>query len=227
MSEQQNPLLGEDSVPTLTSRKPSNHSLMSLVTLLGAALFIVPVWKVVLDQDWMLFSYHPILMSTTLVLLAIGITTLQPLPRNATEKSKGLTRHQLYQIPAILLAVIGASIMYANKANHGAEHYTTYHGKMGLATLLFVLGVASAGSATVYAPFLFGGEAKAKSFWKVHRLGGYATLALVLITASLGTHSDWFVINGKHHYDNVLLAGAVMIAIGVASRIHLSKMRFF
>ncbi|RUS14458.1 eukaryotic cytochrome b561-domain-containing protein, partial [Endogone sp. FLAS-F59071] len=191
----------------------------------GLALFAITLYSTIFSTGWSLFSWHPTLMGIFLIAVNEGILTLQPTTTKA-EKESGLNYHR-FIMPAGYFAAIGAfAAIYYNKSTHGAAHFTSTHGKLGITTISYLLVQILFGAATIYAPALFGGVNQAKALYKYHRLSGYLVFVLVWVTAQYGVHSDWAVAyypfptftNGLWY----LATG--LVVIGVFSRVHLSKL---
>ncbi|KAJ7090233.1 hypothetical protein B0H15DRAFT_922403 [Mycena belliarum] len=181
-----------------------------------------------LKAGW--FAFHPLLQSLALFLFTYGILTLQPTSQPKT-KAAGLTRHQ-YAIlfvgfPAIFL---GTSAILYNKYLHKAQHFRSWHGKLGIASMGWIcIQVLLGGGSVWFGGAAFGGGMKAKSIWKYHRLSGYALYALLLFTSHLGgAWSGW----SKKYSPlsmRIIAFGIALIAclVGVYMRLRPSKMKFY
>ncbi|GAA5971261.1 hypothetical protein JCM11641_008286 [Rhodosporidiobolus odoratus] len=192
----------DDSVPPPA---PSSLSLIAshsfqgssaLVAQIGITVATVVLWRVLWTHPAGLFTYHPSFQSLALLGFLEGILLLQPQPVNSTIKHKSLQLHQVCQYSSLLLIVTGAAFIVYNKAVHGAKHFITWHARCGLATLILILLQITFGALMVYAPLqrvIFGGEGQAKRAWKYHRLSGYFTLTLLLVTPLLALASDWVI----------------------------------
>lgn len=167
-------------------------------------------------------------MVVGLVLITQGVLTLQP-TKIAEEKKVGQSQHASFQSIALLVFLIGASVIVYNKISHNAPNFTSWHGRCGLVTLLLILSQATVGALSLFAPSLLGGESQAKSLWKYHRMGGYITLTLAVLTAFLGTQSDWMKLPDHYavQHDWLFVIGAILILFGIAIRIRWSKMKFY
>jgi hypothetical protein len=161
-------------------------------------VLLITTWVVVLSNNpkalgW--FSFHPPLQSLALCLFTFGILTLQPTSQPQTKKA-GLARHQVFMIclafPAILL---GTTAMIYTKYSHGAPHFTTWHSKFGLVSIIWITLQVSIGAGSVwFGGAIFGGGEKAKTVYKYHRLSGYVLFSWLLVTAHLGgAWSTWVV----------------------------------
>jgi hypothetical protein len=113
-------------------------------------------------------------------------------------------------------------IIEYNKFVHGAAHFTSVHGKLGLITYIFLGIQALVGFTQYFVPKLYGGANNAKSIYKWHRLSGYVILVLMLATVAAATQTD----TGRGFLKLKLwavLVGSVLILIGVIPRIKKQK----
>ncbi|WRT68236.1 uncharacterized protein IL334_005212 [Kwoniella shivajii] len=219
--------VGVDIVPTAMDKA----ALASV--LIGAALVLGVSWFLVFSGDlkamgW--FAVHPPMQSLAITAFLLGITPLQPPASNSNIKSTRFKSHQTIMLGiALPVLAIGSAAMIYNKYLHGAKHFTSWHAKFGLVTVIWVLTQATIGAATVwYGGKAFGGPNNAKKVYKYHRLSGYLLVTLMLITIHLaGIHSDWA--NGRGHKNLRILAyyiGLPLIWIGILLRSRPSKMKF-
>ncbi|GAA5841456.1 hypothetical protein JCM5353_007275 [Sporobolomyces roseus] len=229
------PLIRTDSAGSTPQERPSYLSYLhdnsflgfgAVFAQVGLLLSHVVLWKVIKENPSGLFTYHPVFQSVAVLLFIEGIILLQPPPSNATVKRTGRQLHQTFQGIATLLIITGAIFIIYNKASHGAPHFTTWHAKIGLITLSFIILQATFGAVAVFAPSLLGGEGRAKSLYKYHRLSGYFALALLVATPILALWSDWFVGHSSQHERNLVAVGYAMAAIGAITRIETSKLGF-
>ncbi|BFZ54992.1 hypothetical protein PYCC9005_002030 [Savitreella phatthalungensis] len=190
----------------------------------GAVGLLALVWFLTLRDKLILASYHPLMQSLGLVFLVQAVLILQP-THTAQQKRDGTRTHSVLHVLALSSFIAGAAIIWINKRNYGAAHYTTYHGKFGLATAIVLILQAAVGAAAYYVPSLFGSEARAKALYKWHRAAGYLTSALVLFTVTLGTQSTYFL--QKLDVLWVWIVLDILIIAGIAARIRTSKMRLF
>lgn len=192
----------------------------------GLLLSHVVIWNILREHPAGLFTYHPLFQSLAVLVFIEGIILLQPPPATSAIKRTGQRLHQSFQGFASLLIIAGASFIIYNKASHGAPHFTTWHGKIGLITLCFILVQALFGAAAVYTPSLVGGPGRAKALYKYHRMSGYVGLVLLLLTPVLALWSDWVVNNSSQAQRNLIGVGFLMVAVAVVLRIEKSKLGF-
>ncbi|KAH9946249.1 uncharacterized protein BXZ73DRAFT_95751 [Epithele typhae] len=199
----------------------------------SAGVFFVSTWVITLTNNPTslgLFFFHPLLQSLAISVFTYGILTLQPTSQAKT-KAAGLTRHQLamaaFGVPAIAL---GALAIIWNKNLHESPHFTTWHGTLGITSIVWLVAQVAVGGGSVwFGGRLFGGGSKAKQFWKYHRLSGYVLFPLFLLTAHLGgawsawttTHSSVVVRVLAYWISPIILLAAVLV------RLRTSKMQFF
>ncbi|KAJ7756841.1 hypothetical protein DFH07DRAFT_474668 [Mycena maculata] len=221
----------EDQLPTSEGRK--GDVVAMYLTLSGAILFTAVTWVIVLVNNplqagW--FALHPLLQSLSLVLLTYGILTLQPTSQQKT-KVAGLARHQ-YAIlgvgfPTIFLGTL--AVMY-NKYVHGAVHFRSWHGKIGIACMGWIfIQVVLGGGSVWFGGAAFGGGSKAKAIWKYHRLSGYVLFLALMFTVHLGGFwSNW----GNKYCPLSMRIVAYIVSLaamisGLYIRVRPSKMKFY
>lgn len=137
----------------------------------------------------------------------------------ATDKKLAFHKHALINSLLVFpLLSIGSFAIIYNKYKHGASHFVTVHGKMGLAVVGWLCLQAIAGALAAGLAFFVG--PKATRFYKYHRISGYVLLPLVLVTAHLGgAQSDWMV--GHTRLWERIVAfdiGLALIGVGVLLR---------
>ncbi|KAF8906003.1 hypothetical protein CPB84DRAFT_1726619 [Gymnopilus junonius] len=179
-------------------------------------------WTIVLinnpqQSGW--FALHPTLQSLAVLAFAFGIITLQPTNQPKT-KAAGLARHQIAVFIGLPSIVLGTSAVYYNKVLRGSNHFTTWHGTLGLFCMAWLFFQMFLGAGSVWSGgVLFGGGMKAKALWKYHRqvpegnvyprshqsmpyrVSGYILFPLLLFTVHLGgawstwgsKYASWFV----------------------------------
>ena len=191
---------------------------------IGAFGLLITVWYATLSTDVILASYHPLANSLGLLFLVQAILILQP-THTAAQKKQGAITHGALHSLGVISFVVGTSIIWYNKTSHSAPHYTSLHGKVGLATVILLVVQSVVGIVAFYFPSLLGGEAKAKATYKYHRMSGYVVAALVLTNVTLGTQTTWF--HGKVPALWIWIVYDVLIVVGLAARVRVSKMKVF
>ncbi|BGP29174.1 hypothetical protein JCM10296v2_000912 [Rhodotorula toruloides] len=150
----------------------SASGLGAVVVQLGLVVSTAVLWRVLYTHPAGLFTYHPSFQSLAVLGFLEGILLLQPQPPNAAYKRKGLQLHQVVQYMSCGATVAGAAFIVYNKVAHRAKHFTTWHAKSGLLTLILIALQITFGAVIVYTPLqrlLFKGEERAKKWWKYHR----------------------------------------------------------
>lgn len=188
----------------------------------GAFALLITVWYAALTTEIILPTYHPLANSVGLLLLVQAILILQP-THTGVQKRQGAITHGILHSLAVLCFAAGATIIWYNKHIHGSPHYTSLHGKFGLATVIILVVQAAVGIVAFYFPNLLGGEAKAKATYKYHRVSGYLVSVLVLTTVTLGTQTPWF--HAKVPSLAIWIVYDVLIVVGLAARVRVSKMK--
>ncbi|KAJ8296676.1 hypothetical protein OF846_001022 [Rhodotorula toruloides] len=246
----------------------SASGLGAVATQLGLVVSTAALWRVLYTHPAGLFTYHPSFQSLAVLgflegpspllpsILApltlarterAGILLLQPQPPNAAYKRKGLQLHQVVQYTSGVAIVAGAAFIVYNKVAHGAKHFTTWHAKSGLLTLILIALQLTFGAVMVYTPLqrlIFKSEERAKKVWKYHRfrllssplpssaltsdewrrMSGYLTLFFLILTPLLALVSDWVTQNSSKAERWVIGVGLGVAGLGAFGRVQTSKL---
>ncbi|KAM0787047.1 hypothetical protein ACM66B_006312 [Microbotryomycetes sp. NB124-2] len=204
------------------------RKLSGWIVQIGLVVAFVPLWTTLAHHPAGLFTYHPALQSVAVIAFVQGVVLLQPQPKNIGVKQKGLQLHQVLQWLALPVIVAGSAVIVYNKVVNKGKHLYSWHGWFGAATLFLIVLQITFGAVIVYSPLtnVVGGVGRAKSLWKYHRISGYLTMALLLITPLLAIDSDWVRNNSSKSERAVMVVGLALVAGGVAARVHTSKLGF-
>lgn len=98
--------------------------------------------------------------------------------------------HWMFQLFMVLCAIGGFLIIYINKNDRGKDHFTTWHGLLGLILLISCGLQAMAGVSLLYPSLLLKlvTLAKAKIYHATYGLFNYTLLVLVM---NLALWSNW------------------------------------
>ncbi|KAF8644136.1 hypothetical protein AX16_008663 [Volvariella volvacea WC 439] len=206
--------------------------LLRYIALGSISIIVLATWALILSNisvgfGW--FALHPPLQVLALGCFTYGILTLQPTSQPKT-KAAGFKRHQaailFIGVPSI---IVGTSAISYNKWLNGKDHYTTWHGRLGiLAVTWLVFQVLIGGGSVWFGGAAFGGGTKAKAVWKYHRLSGYLLFPLFLFTTHLGgVWSGWASTYANAFLRTVAFTLApVALVIAIWARARTSKMNF-
>jgi hypothetical protein len=188
----------------------------------GILLFVALIWAgVFIHPPLSLFSFHPLLNSTGILLLTESILLLQP-THTPSQKRAGTIAHFVLNNTALDAMIAAFVIIEYNKFAHGAVHFDSIHGKLGLITYILLGIQALFGFAAYFVPKIFGGVDAAKALYKWHRLSGYLILVMMLATVAAATQTY----TGMYTLDIKLwavLVSSVLILIGTLPRIKKQK----
>ncbi|KAM3914215.1 transmembrane reductase CYB561D2 [Leptodactylus fuscus] len=162
--------------------------------LTAAAFTIYISW--VAQPGTTLFSWHPFLMSLAFsFFMTEAILVFSPdssLMRSFSRKAR-VRAHWILQLLCALCASLGLGIIYYNKSVHGKPHFSTWHGLLGLLTVLWAL-VQNAGGVTLLYPKLV--QRWTLSTRKLyHATSGLLGFLLGCTSLFLGMCSLWFSAN--------------------------------
>ncbi|KAL9129319.1 MAG: hypothetical protein Q9217_002190 [Psora testacea] len=104
---------------------------------------------------------------------------------------QGTNIHAVLNSTSISALAAGLIIIEYNKSAHGAPHFTSPHGILGLITYILFFIQAFVGITQYYTPALYGGLDNAKKIWKYHRMSGYLVLIMGLVTVCAATQTDF------------------------------------
>ncbi|KAL3853109.1 hypothetical protein ACJMK2_016686 [Sinanodonta woodiana] len=161
------------------------------VVAIGLAAFIIyTAWP-----GSSLFSWHPTCMALAFVCLMFeGLLVFNresSLFSNVSHASKILT-HQLMNIGAFIFALTGFLIIYYNKNLNNKDHFTTWHGVLGLVTVCYLPLQMTGGAIAKYPALRNILKMKLSAIKLYHATSGSIVLALASCTLLTAFHSNWF-----------------------------------
>jgi len=141
-----------------------------------------------------LFSWHPTLMTIAFCLLmSQAIVIFSPessLLQNSSRADK-VQLHWILNMFSILAAAGGFGSIYLNKEIAGKKHFTTWHGKFGLATCVGVILAALGGLAAKYSGNLRN-YVRPINIKLYHATGALVVFSMAMTTICLACYSNWF-----------------------------------
>ncbi|MCJ1481373.1 hypothetical protein MMC06_001530 [Schaereria dolodes] len=210
----------------------------AVIAQVGIWLLAATIWASIFIHPLMLFSAHPVrrhmytvdhilanwgfelLNSAGILLMTQAILVLQP-THTPRQKKQGTNVHAVLNLTGILSLIVGLIVIEINKGSH--PHFTSPHGILGLITYCFLVVQALIGVTQYYAMGLYGGEVKAKSIWKYHRMSGYLILVLFFATVAAATQTD-FNKNVLHIKLWAIIITSLLVLMGVIPRIKKQKL---
>ncbi|MCJ1364299.1 hypothetical protein MMC16_003408 [Acarospora aff. strigata] len=216
------PLLGRVGDASQQEGKGIQFNLFIGTAIIAQAGIWIAIWASIFMHDLILFSAHPLLNSAGLLLTTESILILQP-THTAKQKYEGTHVHSALNGASVLSLIAGLVIIEYTKISHGGTHFQSPHAILGLITYTFFIIQALIGITQFYFPVLLGGEAKAKAWYKYHRISGYALLILSLVTVAAATQTDYNK-NVLHIRLWAVIVAAVLILTGVLPRIKKQKL---
>jgi len=219
------PLLGRAGDASQQEGRPLYYNLIigtAVIAQAGIILLVASVWASVFLHDLILFSAHPLLNSGGLLVLTQSILVLQP-THTAAQRRQGTITHFTLNNLALDLLIAGLVVIEYNKFSNGGIHFESPHAILGFTTYIFLAIQALVGFTAYFVPKLYGGEEKAKSLYKWHRLSGYVLLTLLLATVTAATQTDYNKTT-LHIRIWAILISAILVLIGVLPRIKKQKL---
>ena len=189
-------------VPAESEQKqPTPHALTTarLPTVLRrcfCSIVVVLLARWMLGKQWTnLFQYHPISMTVCFLGLMpelLYVSRSLRKCRSMNERSERIGDHLLLATMVKTLALVGFIAIYVDKNHRGKKHFTTWHGLMGVITVLVVAFQVLVGLAY---HFRLGPWRKFSAYLstlrKIHKYCGIAVLLLGSISMFLGWKSNF------------------------------------
>ncbi|KAJ5643961.1 Cytochrome b561 eukaryote [Penicillium longicatenatum] len=192
---------------------------------IGIWVLAALVWSKILAQPIILFTAHPLLASSALLLQIQGILILQPTTTaTPSQKRTGSHIHYTIQLISTTLFLAAFIIIEINKGSHA--HFTSAHSILGLLTVIFVVCQSLFGVVQYFLPELvLGSVDNGKKLYKYHRWSGYVALLVLEIPAAIwgATQTDYSI--GFLHIPLwAVLAASAAVIIGLGARIKKQKL---
>lgn len=149
---------------------------------------------------------------------------LQP-THTQPQKKLGTTIHAILNGTGTLALIAGFIVIEVNKFKNGAVHFTSLHGRLGLATYILFTLQALVGVAQYYTPLLFGSVDNAKAIYKYHRATGYLILVVGLVTVGTATQTG-LNISKLHIQLWAVIVTSILTLVGIVPRIKKRKFGF-
>lgn len=206
------------------SSRTNNLSGTAPIAQAGVILLTILVWASIFLHPLSLFSFHPLLNSSAILLSTQAILILQP-THTQTQKRLGTLTHFTLNFLAIDALIAAFVIIEYNKFAHKAPHFTSVHGKLGLITYCLLAIQALVGFTQYFVPSLYGGVDNAKAMYKWHRFSGYIIVVMMLATVIAATQTT----TGKNFLElktwSIALA-SVLVLMGILPRIRRAKLGY-
>ncbi|CAF0796281.1 unnamed protein product [Brachionus calyciflorus] len=142
-----------------------------------------------------LFSWHPFLMTLGYVgfLFQAILVFSRESSLFATIKHKNkITLHWIFNTLGLFSILLGYAAIYYNKEERGKPHLKTWHGILGIATIVYTIVQFVAGhNLTIFNSFVRK-FVSYQSLSMYHATSGTFLYVLACLSISLGIYSNWF-----------------------------------
>ncbi|VDP73990.1 unnamed protein product [Echinostoma caproni] len=166
-----------------------------------------------------LFDWHPLLV-------AIGGTLIMPWAIRALDRDMSwiaqkpraskIQWHWVLQLFGATLICVGAAAVFVNKNLYGKPHYATWHGLLGLITVVFVLAVALAGFALHWKVWPIGHLVSHGTARVSHMYFGLGLISLIGVTTGFGLSSHWLTRQLSDWVGEGVASGLIIPLTGIA-----------
>ncbi|KAJ6093320.1 Cytochrome b561 eukaryote [Penicillium sp. IBT 16267x] len=192
---------------------------------IGIWVLAALVWSNILTQPIILFTAHPLLATSGLLLQIQGILILQPTTTAApSQKRIGSRIHYTIQLISTILFLSAFTVIEINKGSH--PRLTSTHSILGLLTVIFVVCQSLFGIVQYFLPeLILGSVDNGKTLYKYHRWSGYVALLVLEIPAAIwGATQTGYSIAMLNIPLWAVLAAYVAVIVGVGARIRKQKL---
>jgi len=224
-SNEHEPLLGRPGDAAQQNGKPIHENLIlgtGVVAQAGIWILVAVIWSGIFSHKLILFSPHPLLNSSGILLITQAALILQPTHTDEQKRLGTLIHATLNNVGALLL-LAGFIIIEVNKTKSGRAHFESPHSILGIITYILLLVQAIVGVLQYFYPQVFGGVDNAKKVYKYHRLSGYLIFVLATATICAATWTDYNIGVLKIHHWSVITASVILLA-GLGARIQKAKL---
>ncbi|XP_014488550.1 PREDICTED: cytochrome b561 domain-containing protein 2-like isoform X2 [Dinoponera quadriceps] len=218
----------------MTTEATSNKGSPSVITLgfsvLTHFLLVAPVIYILVlafSINFKFFSWHPICMSVGVGLLiteAVFSVSGEAYLASKLPRRNRVTIHWILHTTGLAIIGIGLVIIIVNKIRFNGQHFVTAHSKLGLATIILSVLVASFGILANNTAWLYP-RVRPILLKIAHAFGGTAVTILLLATLINGTYTHWWPANhvtGRNLiFASLFIAGFLILVkpvLGAVSR---------
>ncbi|KAJ3073509.1 hypothetical protein HDU98_001372 [Podochytrium sp. JEL0797] len=158
--------------------------------LICALTIAMPALAFPYSKEWVLFSLHIIGMSIFIwasITASLILQRVAPEAKTLDSRTRNIRTHALLQIMACLACCVGFWAVYQNKSNSGKTHWKSWHGVMGLVTVILIVAISVLGSWMRFCPvFVFGSIRTCRKWLDFKRYLGVTVLLLTVFETGTG-----------------------------------------
>ena len=123
---------------------------------------------------------------------AILLFSVWSSPAQQSVRSDRVQWHWILQACSLLCVYTGLAVITVNKVQGGKQHYTSWHGLMGI-SVSGSIAVQAAGGIAVMWPSILPFQLRPVTMKRLHAVFGVANYLGAMLTLLLGLYSTWFV----------------------------------
>ncbi|XP_028177343.1 cytochrome b561 domain-containing protein 2 [Ostrinia furnacalis] len=199
-------------VSSSSAQKPSY---LNLISNLCGLIILGIITYCCFKKEVTLFSFHPTLMTLGWIFLmttAVNAITPGDLATEWMPIRLRSARHWVLQAIGGIIITIGFLVILIHKIKIDKPHFTSLHGKFGLASLIFMMATMLGGIGALYSLKLK--YYLAPIYTKVlHASIGLVTFTLGIVTICLGLFSDWWMKVGDNISKYVALCLVLLVML--------------
>lgn len=134
-----------------------------------------------------LFPQIILLMSEAVLLFSVWSSPVQSLNR-----ASKVQWHWVLQASCLACAFTGLAVITANKVQAGKQHYTTWHGLVGI-TVIGSMVIQATGGIVIIWPELLPLKVRRVTLKRLHATYGVMNYCGAVLALFLGLYSTWFL----------------------------------
>ncbi|PFX16373.1 cytochrome b561 domain-containing protein 2-like [Stylophora pistillata] len=188
--------------------------ILKMVHIVAVGLSLLVIWLA--QPGSSLFSWHPTLMALGfcfLMIEAILMFSPQSSLIASVPRATKVRLHWILQTSAVIAALGGFAAIYYNKNIYNKLHFQSWHGCLGLCTVIVICLQSLQGVGVLYSKLPLASMLKPRQLKQLHAMCGSLVYLFSCVTLCLGFYSNWFVKNTNIYVQG----GSVISAICLSS----------
>ena len=121
--------------------------------------------------------------------------------------------HWILQTAAVITALGGFAAIYQNKNMYNKPHFKSWHGLLGLSTVILICLQSLQGLGVLYSYLPLAKKMKPSQLKQLHAVCGSLVFLVACITLGLGFNSNWFIRNASVY----VYYGSILSCVGLAA----------
>lgn len=212
---------GVDNSGKTQTRNVQRSLVFIMVHIIAVGLPLVVIWLA--QPGTNLFSWHPTLMVLSFAFLMVEAILMFSPQSSLILSSPRATKvnfHWILQTSAVVFALGGFAAIYSNKNMYNKPHFKSWHGLLGLSTVILICLQSLQGVGVMYSKLPLAKKLKPSQLKQLHAVCGSLVFIVACITLGLGFYSNWYTKNVHVSVVYGSIASCVALAGVVVSQVY-------